>query len=578
MGYYVERQGTIMDKNIKVAVIGTTATLLIIAVILAAVLIKKFTPNKEIMGLNEYYDIPAGEAMIIIEDAIYQKNALIIDEEVYIDLDTVKTYYNKRFYWDSYENMLLYATPNELIKAENGSTTYYVNKNKSSMKCPIVKTFGDKVYIAAEFIKLYSGFEYTLYSEPYRVLMNGTYGRFIYMDVAKATQIRVEPDIKSFVLKELLAGDKLMLIEDGGTQKNGFIKVMTADGVRGYAKKTQLTSTYNIIKEDSYKWPEYAHTLKNEKINLSWHQITNIDANNNFSSLLSNVKGLNVISPTWFRINSVDGTLSSFADSKYVDTAHGMEIEVWGLIDNFDKSIDTFEVLSRTSRRERLINEIISEAIKYKLDGINIDFEELSLETGPHYIQFLRELSIKCRSNNIILSVDNYVPASYNKFYDLLEQGVVVDYVIIMAYDEHYSGSTTEGSVSSLPFVSAAIVNALEMVPAEQLVIAVPFYTRLWKKTSEDGQDKLTSEALGMKNAEDVLVKNDVTAEWLDEAGQYYAEYEKDGYMYYIWLEGEESIEAKVKLIYDANLAGIASWRLGFEKAEIWDIILKYIN
>ena len=255
-----------------------------------------------------------------------------------------------------------------------------------------------------------------------------------------------------------------------------------------------------------------------------------------------------------------------------------MNLEVWGLIDNFDVNVDTHKVLSKTSSREKLINEIIAQAIKYNLDGINIDFENLKLETGPHYIQFLRELSVKCRSNQIILSADSYVPASYNKFYDYEEQGIILDYVIIMGYDEHHSNSEEAGSVSSLGYFEGAINSTLAMVPKDKLIMGIPFYTRLWKEFTELGEFKLSSEALGMSEMSKVLEANGVTPIWNEEVGQYYAEYQKGDATYKVWLEESESIDAKMKRIYDSKLAGVASWRLGFETTNIWDIILKYVN
>jgi spore germination protein YaaH len=255
-----------------------------------------------------------------------------------------------------------------------------------------------------------------------------------------------------------------------------------------------------------------------------------------------------------------------------------MNIEVWGLVDNFDANVDIHKVLSKTSSREKLVNEIIAQAIRYNLDGINIDFESLFTETGPHYIQFLRELSVKCRSNQIILTADSYVPAAYNKFYDYQEQGQILDYVIIMAYDEHYSGSEEAGSVSSIGYFNTAISSTLEMVPKDKIIIGLPFYTRLWKEYVELGEKKLSSEALGMSAVEQVLLDNNVTATWDETSGQYYAEYQKEDATYKVWLEEEESIDAKLSLIHAANLAGAASWRLGFEKTSIWDIILKYVN
>lgn len=567
-----------MEKRVKQAVIGTAIVVFIIIGVLLSILVKKLTPSKETMDLTEYYMVPEDEAMIIMDDAIYEKNALIIDNVVYLDFNTIIKYFNDRFYWDAKENLLIFTTPESIIKAETGNKSYLVNKTKETTDYVIVKTYGDEVYVAANFIKLYTGLNYQYYEEPNRVLIDYMYDDYLYRDVAKATQIRTEPSIKKPILKELSVGDKVLLIDNGGIQENGFLKVMTEDGIRGYVKKKHLGEAYYEAKENTFEPPIYSHITKEYTINLVWHQVTNKDANKNLTTMLASTKGLTTISPTWFRIDSEEGTISSLASEEYVTQAHNLGLEVWGLFDNFDTNVDSYKVLSKSSSRERLVNEIIAAAIKYNLDGINIDFEALSQETGIHFVQFLRELSVKCRMNHIVLSVDNYVPASYNKFYDLEEQGEVVDYVIIMGYDEHHSKSEEPGSVSSYNFFQNAISNSLEMVPANRLIMAVPFYTRLWKTSTEAENKILTSEALGMSNAESTIKSNGAAAEWDETTKQYYAEYQKQGSFYQIWMEEERSIEEKVKLIYDAKLTGVASWRLGYEKPAIWDVILKYVN
>ena len=158
--------------------------------------------------------------------------------------------------------------------------------------------------------------------------------------------------------------------------------------------------------------------------------------------------GVNVISPTWFSVVSTEGNISSLASKEYVDKAHAKNLEVWGLIDNFNESVSTYDTLVQKSSRSHIIEMLISEAKRVGLDGINVDFETLTEEEAPHFIQFIRELSVACRKEQLVLSIDNPVP-SYTYFYNRKEQGVVADYVIIMGYDEHFAGSEEAGSVGS---------------------------------------------------------------------------------------------------------------------------------
>lgn len=566
-----------MDKKTKVGIIGMAVASLIIIIVVAITIIGKLTPSKVIKELSDYYQVPKGEALVIMDDMMYEKYAKIMDGVYYIDLETITSKFNRRFYYDTNENVLIYTTPTEVIKAEVSSKDYTINKNKASLAYPIVKRVVDEVYVALDFVAQYSDMRAATYENPNRIIIQTTWKNYQFATTKSSTQIRTEASIKAEILKELKSNDEVMIINNGGL-KNGFITVMSDDGVRGYVQKKALSAVFDKEITSSYDAPKYSNLTKDYTINLAWHQVTAPEANNNMTTLLGATKGVTTISPTWYRVNSEEGTLFSLASEDYVQKAHDRNVEVWALVDNFDPKVDIHKVLSRTSSREKLVNELLAQAIKYNLDGINIDFENLKMETGPHYIQFLRELSVKCRSNQIILSADSYVPASYNKFYDYEEQGKVLDYVIIMGYDEHHGNSEEAGSVSSVGFFGQAITSTLTMVPKEKLIMGIPFYTRLWKEYVELGEEKLSSEALGMSAAQLELDKNEVTPVWNGTSGQYYAEYQKDDKKYKVWLEEEESIDAKMKLIYEAKLAGVACWRLGFEKASIWDIILKYVN
>ena len=261
--------------------------------------------------------------------------------------------------------------------------------------------------------------------------------------------------------------------------------------------------------------------------------------------------------------------------------AHSRDISVWGLVKNFDTGtqVDTYKVLSRTSSRDRLIDGLVQEALAFQLDGINVDFETLTVDAGPHFIQFLRELSVKCRNSGLVLSVDNYVPANYNRYYDYVEQGKIVDYVVIMAYDEHTSISENAGSVASISYVENAIADTIAMVPAEKLIVGIPFYTRLWKEVVEEDVTVVSiAETPVMRSAEKIVEDRGITPVWDEETAQYYAEYQENGAIYRIWLEEERSIGEKLVRVMQAGAAGVAAWRLGQEKPEVWSVIMQYLG
>lgn len=401
---------------------------------------------------------------------------------------------------------------------------------------------------------------------------------------------------RSPILADLAKGTVLTVLEPDET----WTKVMTEDGIIGYVKTKALGSTSTATRTSDYTAEEFSHIKKDFSINLGWHQVTNSSANANIANVLSNTKGLNVISPTWFYLKDTNGGIGSLASSDYVNYCHQNNIEVWALVSNFGakdqglESPDTTQVLTYSSRRESLINNLISAAIQYKLDGINVDFESLDPSIGDSYIQFIRELSLKCANNGIVLSVDNYPPTAYTAFYNRSEQAVFADYVILMGYDEHYAGSEEAGSVSSIGFVNQGVADTLQSVPADQLILGMPFYTRVWSETpvSDDGAAVSTTEdtsdsdtlyeldcySAGMKEVQNLISTNGAVPVWSDTDGQYYVEYINGGVTYKIWVEDATSLEEKLKVMQSNQLAGGAFWKLGLEDPAVWDTIIKYIN
>jgi spore germination protein YaaH len=568
-----------MDKRLKMAMLGGAAGIVIILILLGSMIVKKLTPSDEIMQLTEYYKVKDSEVLIILQDEVYDIKGKLIDGSVYVDYDTVIQKFNHRFYWDFNENILTYTTPNEIIRAEANSKSYSVTKSMietdMEIDAPIVQVFADQVYLSLDFVKKYSDLTFNYYENPSRVVINYIWGDYLFTEVSKETELRTEPSIKSPIIAELPVGTTLLYVDKDEAPQKGFVKVMTTDGIKGYVKgKSTKESFYETI-GSSYQAPEYTSQTRAGSVNLVFHQVFNTDAADNLGGLITATKGVNVVSPTWFSVNDVSGTISSLATKDYVTKAKEMGLEVWALVDDFNTEINMYDVLSFTSRREILSNSLVQSALDYQLNGINIDFEKISSEAGVHYIQFLRELSVKCRNNGIVLSVDSYVPAPYTAHYDREEQGKIVDYVVVMAYDEFYAGSEVAGPVASISFVSDAVSNILELVPKEKTIIAIPFYTRLWKE-ADDGS--VSSQSFAMTPAAELLNENGAEAEWNDTYGCYYAEYKKDGATYKMWLEEEKSIETKMKVIYEADVAGVAAWKLGLEKESIWNVITPYLK
>ena len=569
--------------------IKTIVTIVIVLLVLAGVgiavrqIMKMIAPSTERISLQEYYMVPDGEVLTIQDDTFAQKNVRVRDGYVYLPFSLVREL-NDRFYWDEEMQHLIFTTGTEKHLIMANESFYYLNDVKIEADCEILIEEAEELYISLDYVEDYIDLQYRMHLNPNRVLLNYHWGEYLCADVIVETQMRTEPDKKSPILLDLAEGMQLQIFNSGGIQQNGYVMVMTEDGLYGYVNTKDISEFYYKSVQSTYEEPVYSTEQRANSINLSWHLTMNEYAYDQLDELYAGTEGLNVISPTWFNVADESGALESRASLEYVERAHELGLEVWGLVANSHPNaadvveIDEVALLKDYTSRTNLIREILRYATEFNLDGINIDFESLEVECGPYFIQFLRELAVVCRNNRLVLSVDNYVPADYNAFYDLEEQGKIVDYVIIMAYDEHYAGSEA-GSVASLGFVADAAANTLAKVPAERVIMAIPFYTRLWKETRQkDGSISLTSETMGIVAADSLLREHKVSTTWQAENGQFYGEFEQGGTRYRVWLEDEMSIEEKMKVIQNSGFAGVASWKLGLERRSIWEVMLKYLH
>lgn len=558
-------------SKVKPLLITIGFIFMVVLIVLAVEAIRRFTPSKEVEDLRTYYDIEQEDDVAIIQDQEKQETkGKYIDGTVYLDYDTVHDKYNSRFYWDNNENILLYTKPEGIVRAELMATEYTVGKETVSATHPIVRIVGEQVYVALDYVQQYTDMQAEYYDNPHRIVLTTEFGVEKQATAEKATQIRVRGGIKSPILRELNEQDPIFVLEEG----EDWNRVATQDGVIGYMKKKYCSALVEVTQEHAFQEDVYLKNKMDSKVNLVWHQVTEAAANAGIQKLLAGTKGVNVVSPTWFYLNDNEGNIGSLADRSYVDYCHQNKVQVWGLLSNLvNTEVDTAAVLTYTSRRMNLVNQIVAAAIQYDLDGINVDIEMVPKEVGDGYVQFIRELSLKCANNGLVLSVDNYVPSEFTAFYRRAEQAVFADYIIVMGYDEHYVGSD-EGSTASIGFVQQGVQDTLAEVPADQVILAMPFYTRLWSAKPND----LTSQAMGMKEAENIVKVNGAEPVWQEDLGQYYAEYQNENVTYKIWLETQESLELKLNVMADQSLAGAAFWKLGLEKTEIWDTIIKYMN
>lgn len=519
-----------------------------------------FGSSKDKITESEIYQVENDEVALVYNYSLQKAKAIYKDGVVYIPLNWTGSILNDKFYYNEGEKLLSYTLPTEIVYANFENTD---NNGK-----PLLLEEGGKVYISIETIKAYTDIwvDNFIEGDIKKVYINNRYGKYEEAEVKSKSVLRVDASKRSASIEnvELNKDDTVIIVE----QNDNWYRILTRNGSLGYVKKNRLKNFKEMERVSGFTKPQYTSITMEEKVVLGWHQVTTVAANANLADVVNNTNGMNVISPTWFKLSDNKGNYTSIAAKDYVDAAHKKGLQVWPLIDNFSKDISTLKILSSSENRKNLIKNLMNDAKAYGFDGINIDFESLTQDNAPHFIQFIRELSVSCRNNGLVLSVDVPIPASYNMYYERGKLAEVVDYVINMGYDEHYSGSD-EGSSASIDFVKNSITDSLAEVPKEKLINAVPTYTRVW--TKENG--KLSSSALGINGATKWVKENNVNLTWDDEVGQYVGHTTIGNATKYIWMEDERSMTLKMEAVKEADLAGVAVWKLGLEPKEIWNII-----
>lgn len=569
-----KQRQAMLAKAIPV-VIAIVLIIALVGIFYGETLIESVYYTSEREDLYQYFGlVESDDVAMIMQDAHIDEKAKLVDGNCYFDMATVEKYFTDRFYINKEEGIVLYTTEKDIYKTYIGEeySSYTVAGAENALSCPAALLIGEELYLSADYVKIFANFTYEYFAEPNRMLLYTEWGTRQYANITKDTKLRYQGGVKSPILKDLPEGEKVFVLE----VMEKWSKVITEDALIGYVENkhleegemmTQTPATDAVVLN-------YQSISREGKINMAFHQVFSQGANSTYDAYMAETKSVNVIAPTWFRVKDEEGTLECIASTEYVTKAHNKGIEVWAVVTDVDYSVNIGAILSSSEKRELMVSTLITYAQQYDLDGINVDFETVGAEYGDDFIQFLRELSIQTHANNIVLSVDNYAPTASTMYYNRAEQGLVADYVVIMGYDEHWSSSQVAGSVASINFVEQGILNTMEEVPAEKIINAIPFYTRLWKTSG----GTVSCETIGMDLAENWVNTSGVELYWDNETCQYYGEIQKDGTLYQIWMEDSESIQVKLSVMEANNIAGVAEWKLDFENPVVWDVIEAYVN
>ncbi|SDY80785.1 Glycosyl hydrolases family 18 [Tindallia californiensis] len=377
------------------------------------------------------------------------------------------------------------------------------------------------------------------------------------------------------VVKE---GEEIRILET--TEEHYY--VWTEKGQTGFLPKSSLIEIRKQLPNDEELVMEF---IKPEPLNkpfgMVWEYVGNSHPDR---SQDEKIPGLSVVSPTWFDLENENGDVTGRAQFRYASYMRKRGYHIWGLVTNsFDPDM-TEAFLMNQEAQDHFIQQLLIYSSLYKMEGINIDFENIHYRNQQPFTEFVQRLSEKLREQGLVVSIDVTIPGgslNWSQVYDREQIAPLVDYVCVMTYDEHWGSSPVAGSVASIGWVENGIKNTLKEVPAEKVVLGLPFYTRLWEESKKsDGSIDVSSRALGMEYAKSILEEHHIYEKdwkWIEETGQFYAEYESEGNRYRIWLEEERSIAKKAALIEKYELAGFAGWRKGFEISSIWDVLKEAI-
>lgn len=517
------------------------------------------------------------EKPVFVKGVLTGYSASGTGDSLLLPLPLLQEYVDPAIRYEEESKSVILSTDNSLLYMQEDSTAASLNNEPLQLR--LAPEEKDEVtYLPADTLEELYGFEIEEDSTTGAVLLM-TAGESVPLGKVKGKEggrtraMRSEASVHAPIIADMPPG---AIVRIWNSDTKDWLYVQLENGYTGFVKADDITADGNRTVVQQPVTPTRAErSWKGKPVNMFWEAVYERKPN---PAKFGELPGVNVVSPTWFSIIDVNGNVRSQADSAYVEWAHKQGMEVWGLLSNSFEADLTTEALSTYDRRMNTIVQMLKYADLYDLDGINIDFENVYTKDGPNVTQFMRELKPMAQSRNLIVSID-VTPKSnsemWSKFLDRRALGAVSDFLVVMAYDEHWAASPVAGSVASLPWVEASVSRIIEEddVPADKLILGIPLYTRIWTETPEKGETKVSSKAVSMNAVKEILAEKKLTPLFDAEAGQNYVEYKEEGTLRKIWIEDKVSLAARVELAQSFGLGGVASWNRSFASPEAWETL-----
>lgn len=499
-----------------------------------------------------------------------QGNAIVDGDSVYVPLEFMKEFIDNSVTFDEKSNSIIVTTKDKVVQMPTESLTYYVNETPVELHfSPLIDEAGE-LFVALDPIIDFYAIQYVVLADSNSVWIQEDGDEFAHGKVInekvheELLRLRKDTSIRSPYTAQVNPNESIFI----ESEKEDFYFVRKEDGTAGYLNKKYVTvgETEKIVVQREQN--EVSLPKMEGPIQLTWEAVYTLNPN---TEMIPKMPGVNIVSPTWFEIGDNTGEIHNLASLEYVHWAKKQGYQIWGLFSNaFDPEL-TYLTFKDFETRQKMIRQLLHYSQMYKLDGINLDIENVNPEHGPLVTQFVREATPYFHEAGLVVSMDITFIAggNWSAFYERDKLASIVDYLIVMAYDEHWGSSQVAGSVSSFPWVESNLQNLLEIIPNEKLVLGVPLYTRLW---AENDSGEVSSKALSMQEVKKWLTDNGLTPAYDEESGQNYAELyvEDEQTTYKVWLEDELSLRKRAELAQNYQLAGIASWSRYFADETAW--------
>ncbi|WP_456275359.1 glycosyl hydrolase family 18 protein [Bacillus sp. AK128] len=512
----------------------------------------------------------------IIYNGEIEYEAFIKDQEIYFPLPFFQQYIDEGILMDKSSNSLIVTTKDKVLQLPSDSLTVFINEEPVELEIPATMVNDGEVYVSFKLLKDYYSFEAKLLESGAVLLQKDgdtiIHGKILSAKSEHTLRLRTEPDIRTPYTSEVIEGEEVVIQEE----QESFYLIRKENGMEGYIPKkvVSISETETVVISRKQE-PRFSPQVQ-WPINLTWEAVY---TKNPDTSLLPTLTGVNVVSPTWFKIKNEQGEVANLGSMEYVDWAKANNHQIWGLFSNDFNPDLTVTALQTFETRQTMIRQLLHYSEMYKLNGINIDFENVYLKDGQLVTQFVKELTPYMHEAGLTVSMDiTFISDSetWSKFYEREKLAEIVDYLIVMAYDEHWATSPISGSVASFPWVEANLKALLEVVPHDRLILGVPLYARIWKEQdTEGGNIEVSSKAYSMDKIKQWVTEHNLVPIFDQESGQFYTEYrdEEEKATYKVWIEDLDSLSRRSQLVHQYQLAGVATWSRYFASDDAWEAI-----